>query len=549
MTRTGLRTGCVTSVACALGMLATTDVVAAGLRVQADAARSATGMPSEFLIRVSNDGPTALSDLRVYAPDDVQISCGSATSAGRSFALGGTLSAGDDATCIGWQSAGVEGSRSIGITVSASEPSGAVQSRHTSVITLGSVLTPAQGAVVLMAGVIHADTDADGRLDAGELLNYHYTILNVGSVALSALAATDLAGAVSCPQTTLAVGANMICTRAYTITPANATSGVVVNDARVQGLGVSNRPANGGDVIVSLNLAGTAGIRVFKSPLLLNDADASGFASAGDLLRYTFIVKNGNAQTLSSVNLVEPDPTRIDTPIVCAPTTLSGASYSGNGTGTLTANDVISCSAGYTVRIADANLGQVLNLVEARANAVVGGPIIATGASAVVVPSGFAIAVSKTVNRPDAFPGEFVIYTITLSNPGTLPVANVTLSDPIPVGMATFNWTCSGASCPNPSGTGPILQTIPSFPADARVVYTVRATLAPDVTQAVINTVTVTPPTGVTCQPSNLPPPCNATVPIVVLPLPMPIPSASAWSLLLLALAFVGMAGSQVRRN
>lgn len=546
MTRTGLRAGCMTSFALALGILVITNVDAAGLRVQAD---SATDTLGEFLIRVGNDGLTDLSDLRVYLPADVQISCDSATSAGRRFALGGTLLAGDNASCVGRPSTIDNGRWSIGMMVSAHEPSGSVQSRHASVTALGSPLTPAQGVVVLMAGVIHADGDADGRLDAGELLNYHYTVLNLGSVALSALAALDLAGAVTCPQTSLAIAANMICTRSYTITAADATRGFVVNDARVQGVTPLSRPVNGGDVIATINLAGTAGIRVFKSPLLLNDADASGFASVGDLLRYTFVVKNGNAQTLSAVNLIEPDPTRIDTPIVCTPTTLSGAAYSGNGTGTLIANDVVSCSADYTVRIVDTNLGQVLNLVEARANAAVSGPIIATGSSAAVVPSGFAISVTKAVNRPEAFPGEFVIYTITVSNPGTLPVANVIISDPIPVGIATFNWTCSGAFCPNPSGTGPILQTIPSFPPGARLVYTVRATLAPDVIQAVINTVTVTPPAGVTCQPSNLLPPCNATVPIVVLPLPTPIPSASAWSLLLLALAFVGIAGSQVRRD
>jgi len=530
-------------------MLAVADVDAAGLRVRADQATAAAATPGEFMIQVGNEGPATLSDLIVYAPADVEISCSSATSAGRNFVLGGTLAAGDSASCRGRPSAVAHGRRSIGMMVSAREPAGVVQTRHASVTVLGTPLTPAQGALVLLAGVIHGDTDADGNLDAGESLNYHYTVLNLGSVALSALAVSDLAGGVTCPQTTLAVAANMICTRNYSITGADAVNGFVVNDARVVGLDTLSRPVTGGDVIATLNLAGTAGIRVYKSPLLLDDADASGFASVGDLLRYTFVVKNGNAQTLSSVNLVEPDPTLIDTPIVCAPTTLAGAAYTGNGTGTLLANDVVLCSADYTVRTADANLGQALNLVEARANAAVAGPILATGASAVVVPGGFLISVAKSVNLTAVFPGDTVVYTVIVTNPGTLPVANVSIIDPLPIGVAAFSWTCAGASCPNPSGSGGIFETIPSFPAGAQIIYTVTATISEDPPGSIVNIVTITPPTVVECLPGNTPPPCSSSVPIEVVPRPNPVPSASLWTLLLLALALSGVAAVHIRRD
>lgn len=549
MTRMGRQPRWIVALGCGMGLLVASGAGAAGLRVSADqSVPTATGNPGGIVVRVSNDGPGALSQLRVFAPADVQISCAGSTASGRSFELGGVLASGDTATCQGTASIPSARSRAIGLVVSARDAGGAAQLRHASVISPGGAITPAQGAVVLMGGAIHGDTDSDGLLDAGETLSYHYTVLNLGSVALSGLAVNDLAGAVTCPQTTLAVNASMICNRVYAITPANATAGFLLNDVRVIGSDTLGLPVQGGDVIATLNLAGTAGVRVFKSPLLLNDADGSGFASLGDLLRYTFVIKNSNAQLLSAVNLVEPDPTRIDTPIVCAATTLSGAPYSGNGSGMLAANDVILCSADYTVRASDRDLGQALNLVEARANAQVAGPIIATGASAVVVPGGFLISVAKSVNLTAVFPGSTVIYTVIVTNPGTLPVSNVSIIDPLPIGVAAFSWTCAGASCPNPSGTGGILETIPSFPAGAQVVYTVAATISDNPPGTIINIVTITPPTVVQCLPGNTPPPCSSSVPIEVVPIPNPVPSSSRWSLLLLALVLSGLAVVRLRR-
>lgn len=368
--------------------------------------------------------------------------------------------------------------------------------------------------------------------------------MNLGSLALSALAVTDLGGAVSCPQTTLAVGANMVCARTYTVTATNATDGFVLNDVRVNGTDSGAGPVQGGDVLATLNLAGSAGIRVFKSPLLLDDVDQSNFASVGDRLRYTFVVKNSNAQPLTLVELTEPNPALIDTPITCAATTLGGQVFTGNGTGSLMSNDVILCTAEYTIRVADEAMGQALNLVEAAGTAPIAGRIQATGASAVVIPGGFLLSVSKTANQTNVFPGGTIIYTIIVSNPGTLPVANVTISDPLPPGVVTFTWTCAGSSCPNPSGSGPIMQTIPSFPAGAQVVYTVNATLSDDPPSSIVNIVTIDPPFGATCVPSNLPPPCRSDVPVTVVPFPNAIPVGGlSFGLLLGALlGLIGMA-------
>lgn len=279
-------------------------------------------------------------------------------------------------------------------------------------------LFPGQGIVLVAGGAVHDDADSDGLLDAGESIDYHYTVLNVGDSALSSLALTDLAGAVSCPQTTLAIGAHMVCTRSYGITGADATAGAVSNTVEVQGQDAGARAVQAVDVLFTQNLAAAADIRVFKSPQVVNDADASGGITAGDLLRYTFVVKNGGAEDLSSIGLVEPDPDRIDTPIVCDANTLDGAAFGGNGGGALASSDTVRCSADYTVRASDASLGQVLNLVQASGTAPVAGLVSASGASAVVAGCGGFATVRGRIWRDDnrdgsqQLPGEAGLHSL-----------------------------------------------------------------------------------------------------------------------------------------
>src|SRR5690606_12062307 len=113
----------------------------------------------------------------------------------------------------------------------------------------------------------------------------------------------------------------------------------------VTGTDSLDQPVQGGDLVVRLNLQVRAGISIFKSPLLLNDGDGNGFHSVGDTLLYTFVTKNNNAEDLDAVDLVEPNPDLIDGPIDCPATSLSGAPFSGLGTGALASMDTVLCSA------------------------------------------------------------------------------------------------------------------------------------------------------------------------------------------------------------
>ena len=90
------------------------------------------------------------------------------------------------------------------------------------------------------------DTNHNHASDAGETISYSFVVTNTGNVALSDVAVADLmpgVSAVTCPSTTLAVGATVTCTAAaYTVTDANVAHGRnIVNEATASGLSSTGR--------------------------------------------------------------------------------------------------------------------------------------------------------------------------------------------------------------------------------------------------------------------------------------------------------------------
>lgn len=402
-----------------------------------------------------------------------------------------------------------------------------------------------QGIVVLSSAGVHEDTNSNGLLEAGENIDYSYRLINLGTLALENLSVTDLDGVVSCPASTLAVGADLSCSRLHVITSAEETAGRVDNQVEVLSQDSLGLPVQSSDLIIRLNLAGRAGIAVIKSPFLLDDADGSGFASLGDRIRYDFIVRNTNDETLSNVELVEPDPDLIDTPIVCNALTLDGNSFAGNGTGVLEPGDVVQCAAEYEIRQRDVDAGQALNLVEVLADTPLNLSVQATGASALVVPGAGQLRVEKTTTTPVVLSNETVEFEISISNEGSIPLFDVVIEDPIPAGISTFSWTCAGTLCPNASGSGAINESIPNFPVGELVVYTIQAVVEPQVTGEIVNTVSVLPPGITVCQPGLSLPPCRDDVPVLVLDA-MAVPALDKVGLGLLLLLML-MAGLRAR--
>lgn len=362
-----------------------------------------------------------------------------------------------------------------------------------------------RGIVVVAGGAVHMDSDSDGLLDAGETVEYEYTVINVGNSDLTGIAVSDSLGAVGCPGSTLSVGAHFICTRTYSITATDATAGAIGNSVEVVAQDAASRPVRALDALLTRNQAGQAGIRVFKSPNVLTDVDASNTVTVGDMLRYTFVVKNDNAASLSQVTLTEPDTTRIDTPISCAASTLATAAFAGNGSGVLAGGDVVLCQADYEVRSSDITANGVRNLVEAEGTAAIEGVVQGTGTSLVQIPvSDIRLAKALMGGGPTAQPGELLTYSLTLTAaPGTTgrSFAAGTLAEVVPANTSHVqgdDFTCvtstAGSSCSNTAAF--VVPDGGSVSLEFTVM--VAATLPSGVTSI---TNAAVPPSGAGCDP------------------------------------------------
>ena len=488
------------ALAIAVGLLSV-PVLAAGLRVTAatNALPPSAAAAGAFGFSVANEGTTPFDSVRLVSDPGHAVQCAERTAQSRAFAAGGLLSAGDRVTCTTQPVAGLH--HAAGISVIASSGSAPAQVRHVT-FTARPAATPSQGIVVLAAGAILQDTNTDGNLDAGETIAYDYSVINLGTLALSGLAVTDNDGTVTCPQTTLASGANMVCTRNHAISATEAGAGIVVNQADISGTDGAG-PVAGGDLVVTFNLGGTAGIRMFKSPLLFDDADSSGYASTGDLLRYTFVVKNSNAQSLSAVNVVEPDPTRIDTPITCAATTLGGQAFAGLGSGVLQSNDVVLCTADYTITASDASSGSADNLAESSGQPAIGTLASGSGASAVVIPTLADVTIVKTLTGESgsrsgiAEPGESLTYTITLTNAGGADALNYGVIDQLDTNVLFVSADNGGSLVGNS-----VVWSGLTVPAGGSVILEVVVTVVSPIPPGVIEI------TNVVYQTGTIPPPC-----------------------------------------
>jgi uncharacterized repeat protein (TIGR01451 family) len=110
-------------------------------------------------------------------------------------------------------------------------------------------------------------------------------------------------------------------------------------------------------------------------------------------------------------------------------------------------------------------------------------------------------------------PGGSVTYHVTVANVGIADASGTTVSDPLPNGIVSATWTCTGtngAVCAA-NGTGAIQDTLSVFSPGGVATYTVTASVAAAPPPSVTNTVTVRPPNGSVCAPSNTPAPCTAS--------------------------------------
>lgn len=329
--------------------------------------------------------------------------------------VGGRLVAGASVTFT--VTANVPASASSNITNTATVTSNETDSVTTN-NTSSTTAVPATLGLVKRAGT-PVDVNGNGITDAGDTIAFTFDLTNTGDVALSAVTVSDpLAGAVTCPSSTLAVDAVQTCTAApYTITAGDVTAGRVLNTATASGTTpdsatVSSAPSS----TTTPTTAPAPSIRLVKTA---DPTDPARFVP-GQLVTYTFTVTNIGNVPLNGLTIAE-------------------TAFSGSGevsaieceATALAVGAVTTCEATYTLTTADVDAGSVTNSAVATGTPPGGDPVTSVPSTAVVpILPGPAVSLVKTadVETVEAA-GDEVAYSFLVTNAGNVTLTGIVIDE------------------------------------------------------------------------------------------------------------------------
>jgi uncharacterized repeat protein (TIGR01451 family) len=300
-------------------------------------------------------------------------------------------------------------------TVTGVDPAGATVTTPASSVILPAAQSP---AITVVKSAPSAQVQK-----AGDVIGYRFAVTNAGNVTLTSVAVTDaqtapagnLDGPVTCPDTTLAPGASVTCTAAYTVTQADIDHGSVSDTATAAGSPPSGPPATSPPSAVTVPTPQAPEIAIVKS------ATPARVHAPGDVISYQFTVTNTGNNTLTSVAVTDaqaPPAGPLDGPVTCPDTTLApGASTT--------------CTAAYTVTQADINHGSVDDTATASGTPPSGPPVTSASAG-VPVQAAQAAALSVVKSAAPAQvhkPGDVVSYRFLVTNTGNVPLTSVAVTD------------------------------------------------------------------------------------------------------------------------
>ncbi|UFH59182.1 DUF7507 domain-containing protein [Sulfurovum mangrovi] len=260
---------------------------------------------------------------------------------------------------------------------------------------------------------VDADTVTGPFILVGNSVTWTYVVSNLGNVALDTIAVTDSEiGVINCPQTTLAVGANMTCTASGTAVLGQYSNlGTVTAVAGVTGQQV-------GDEDPSHYYGAAPAIDIEKSTNG-EDADAAPgpYIPVGDPVTWEYVVTNSGNEALNSIVVTDDRGVTVD----C------------NGTTTLAAGESMTCTASGT-----AVAGQYNNTGSVTATSLNTGIQLSANDPSHYYGAAPAIDIEKSTNGMDAdtsgtgptlIVGDPVNWTYLVTNTGNVPLNAIVVTD------------------------------------------------------------------------------------------------------------------------
>ncbi|WP_204742246.1 DUF7507 domain-containing protein [Glaciihabitans arcticus] len=361
--------------------------------------------------------------------------------------------------------------------------------------TTGQVVTPTVAAAPAISLSKTGTLQAGAK--AGDSISYAFVVRNTGNVTLRNVTLTDPLQDLSAITVTGGTGTlatllpnqTVTASASYVLKQSDVDAGAVANTARATGT-----PPTGAAVSVttpnSVSVAPTGTLTVLKT-----GAVTTGTGIAGDIVTFSFTIRNTGNVTLSGVTLTDS----------LAGLSIPALTWQGGTTGVLAPNATATGTATYVIKQADVDSGSIANTATVTGKTPTG-QTVPTATSSVTVPTATAdrrITVSQTASiLTGAKVGDVVSYTITITNPGNQTLTGVTLTDTL-VGLTTPNITWPGAAgtlLPNGIATATATYTVTqadvdagSFSNRASVTSTAPGNATVADTSAVLTTTTIAP--------------------------------------------------------
>jgi uncharacterized repeat protein (TIGR01451 family) len=268
-----------------------------------------------------------------------------------------------------------------------------------------------------------ADTNGNGKQDAGDRVTYGHVVTNTGNATLTGVTVTDpTLGAITCPRTTLVPGESMTCTpKPYLLSQADVNAGSVATTATATGTppgGVTPSPVTATDA-TTVPITRTPAIDLTLTGSAVKDDDDNGI-DPGDTITYSFTVKNTGNVVL--------DPTSVTSPMLGAITCPAGA---------LAPGATISCTQkSHAITQADIDAGQVTATATASGTAPNGA--VATDPDAVTTPlaqnpsvltTKTASSIADTHGTGEQDAGDKITYSFAVRNTGNVTLGSITVTD------------------------------------------------------------------------------------------------------------------------
>ncbi|WP_164743491.1 DUF7507 domain-containing protein [Microbacterium sulfonylureivorans] len=435
------------------------------------------GQVVTYRFLITNDGPTALSNLQV---NDTQVA--PATQANMSPIQCETTTLAPDAstTCVGaytvTQTDLDAGRLTDRATASATNPGGQTVVTPESTLTLAG---PQPGIEVVKSStttLVNA---------VGQQIPYTFRVTNTGNQTLLNVTVTDtqIAPAVQanlsdivCPQTSLSPGAWEVCTATYTATLADLQNRTINDTATASGT------PNGGPTVTSEPSELTIASQPLGSLGIVKSTTTAAVTAVGQVIPYTFTVTNNSTSNLTNVSVADtveaPSLPGNLSAITCQTLTNPAGACSGMTT-PLAPGQAARFTGTYTVTQADVNQGRVADSAVSNGTGP-GGVPVASSPSRVVLnaPTSSLTIVKSTATTTVSAVGQQVPYTFTVANTGNQTLTNVAVTDTqvAPASQANMSTvTCQSLATPAAACAGTSATLVAGQVATFSGTYTVTA--------------------------------------------------------------------------